>query len=65
MLNRLYARLSAAALVGALGEALVRPLGAGPSPVPAHAVPVDALVDGLVHFALRSVSQEVPHVVAH
>ena len=25
----------------------------------------DALVDGLVHFALRSGSQEVPHVVAH
>ena len=58
--------LSAAALVGALGEELVQPLGVGgPATVGADTPEADALVDGLVHFALRSVSQEVPHVVAH
>jgi AcrR family transcriptional regulator len=46
--------LTAAALVGALGEALVGPL----SPV-ARAVDADALVAGLVTFCLRSVTEEV------
>jgi AcrR family transcriptional regulator len=51
--------LSAAALVGALGEALVGPL----SPVGAR-FDADALVTHLVAFCLRAVSpSEVPHVV--
>ena len=45
--------LSAAALVGALGEALVGPL----SPVADHVDP-DALVADLVSFCLRSVTEE-------
>jgi AcrR family transcriptional regulator len=47
--------LTAAALVGALGEALVGPL----SPV-AHDVDEDALVAGLITFCLRSVTEEAP-----
>jgi AcrR family transcriptional regulator len=47
--------LTAAALVGALGEALVGPL----SPV-AREVDADALVAGLVTFCLRSVTEEAP-----
>jgi hypothetical protein len=45
--------LAAAALVGALGEALVGPL----SPVAAD-VDADALVADLVTFCLRSVTEE-------
>jgi AcrR family transcriptional regulator len=47
--------LTAAALVGALGEALVGPL----SPV-ASDVDADALVADLVTFCLRSVTEETP-----
>lgn len=65
--------LTAAALVGALGEALVGPLWAGgtfssaPTDAPTDVPEADALVDGLVTFALRSVSvsREAPHVVHH
>ena len=46
--------LIAAALVGALGEALVGPL----SPVARHDVDADALVADLVAFCLRSVTEE-------
>ena len=45
--------LSAAALVGALGEALVGPL----SPIADH-IDADALVADLVSFCLRSVTEE-------
>jgi uncharacterized protein YdbL (DUF1318 family) len=45
--------LSAAALVGALGEALVGPL----SPI-ANTIDADALVADLVSFCLRSVTEE-------
>jgi len=51
--------LNAAALVGALGEALVGPLS--PLHAPTDPPEADALVAGLVTFALRSVSQELPH----
>jgi len=51
--------LTAAALVGALGEALVGPLS--PLHAPTDPPEADALVAGLVAFALRSVSQELPH----
>jgi AcrR family transcriptional regulator len=63
--------LSAAALVGALGEALVgplSPLSAGGTPfVPSDPSEADALVSGLVTFSLRAVSQEVelPHAARH
>ena len=49
------AALTGAALVGALGEALVGPL----SPVAAHS-DVDALVADLVTFALRSLTDREP-----
>jgi AcrR family transcriptional regulator len=49
------AELAAAALVGALGEALVGPL----SPVAPRADP-DALVADLVEFCLRAVTKEIP-----
>ncbi|MFL5820605.1 MAG: TetR/AcrR family transcriptional regulator [Solirubrobacteraceae bacterium] len=54
------AELTAAALVGAIGEALVGPL----SPTAAGGDP-DRLVRDLVTFCLRSATEEAPHVHAH
>jgi AcrR family transcriptional regulator len=54
-------RLAAAALVGAIGEALVGPL----SPT-ASATDPDTLIGGLVNFCLRSVTDQEPdHVHLH
>lgn len=50
--------LSAAALVGAIGEALAGPL----SPTAASTRAEDALVAGLLAFCLRSVTEEPAHV---
>jgi AcrR family transcriptional regulator len=52
--------LAGAALVGAIGEALVGPLS------PARgAVDDDAVVDALIAFCIRSVTQEEPRNVRH
>jgi AcrR family transcriptional regulator len=54
------ADLTATALVGAIGEALVGPLS------PARgAVDDDAVVDALIAFCIRSVTQEEPRDVRH
>jgi AcrR family transcriptional regulator len=52
--------LTATALVGAIGEALVGPT----SPTAAH-LDEDALVDGLVRFCIRSITDQESHVHAH
>ena len=55
------ARLAAAALVGAIGEALVGPLS------PTHAAPedADALVAGLTAFCLRATTDQEPSPDVH